>query len=132
MQSTTNHDNWILTNADSPRAYAWRHNWGLVEVTADNWRLYFLVKNNMREVAQCDGKKLRDRERAPFHWAGEQIAQWNSQYGDRRWEERQLGNRKPGEEGSGGGKLIPKQTISADQARRADAKFRTKQQTSAR
>ena len=124
VSKSAKYDKWVLTNPSNPKAYAWRDNWGLVETEAGMWRLYFIVRNHMREVGRFEGE-LEEKENAPFTWANGEIKKHNVKQ-SRTWEERELGNRKPGEEGQNGGKLLPKQTISPDQARRNDAKARAK------
>lgn len=129
--------NWVLTHADSPRAYAKGKSWGLVEgmgTDGDVWRLYLLTRGgaSMHEISRVGEGGLKEGEKAPFQWANDEIGKFVERRESAVWEEKIIGQRKPGEEGINGGRDIPMQTIDPKKERRKKAQALAKKQAAAR
>jgi len=106
---------WTRTS-DDPEAYRMRkgNRWGLVRRHGKSWELYLILSAaSMRRVEEYSS------EAPPFEWASERVKLWDERISSGTWEERDIGTRKPGEEGNSGGRLIPMQTFDERGRKRA-------------
>lgn len=101
---------WDQTN-DSPVMFVTKdETWGLVRTSLEDWELH-LVKGGR------SAKKVREiighGEEPPFGIVESDIVTYSESRDSVKWHEAEIGNRKPGSEGPGGGRTIPLQTRKA-------------------
>jgi len=101
---------WKNTN-DDPEAYALDRRWGLV-LDDGVWRLFLIL--NPKQMKEVANRPAIEDEPPPYLWARNELADIEERRRSAEWDERDIGKRKPGEEGFHGGRPIPMQTFDAE------------------